>query len=238
MTSSTALTLATGLTTGAMTIGAPPASSFQFTRSGAEAHTAKLRRDLTSSVAGLIVAREGGAWSAMGYPTWHDYCEQELGNLAELAIPAAERMWLVASMKEAKVSNRPIAERLGCSVGTVSGDLVKLRAAGWSGEPAEVVSADGSVRSSRSLRAVPEQPDYSTLSRVSESAARVAAQEERGLTSIELDLETDWPMGTATGNLSTLERRGWLRRTETFRAGRAAYVVTIKGQAALEELLQ
>lgn len=230
------MTTALALTTGAATVGPAPATAFHFTRPGAERLTAEIRRDLGSAITGLIRAREGRAWSAMGYPSWHEYCEAEFGDLRDLAIPASERIHLVASMREARITNRPIAEKLGISPATVSGDLHKLRAAGWQGEPDDVVSSDGSVRASRSSRSSTPAPDFTGLSRVSESAARVAAQEGRGLTSVELDLETGWPMGTATANLSKLERRGWVRRSEIFRKGRAAYVVTITGAAALAEL--
>lgn len=232
MPSTAALTLANG----AMTLEPAPRSSFTFTRQGAERLTAEIRLHLRVGLEKLTLAREGLAWQAMGYPTWHDYCEAEFGDLRELAIPATERRYLVASMKETALSNRPIAERLGCSVGTVSTDLALLRKEGWAGEPEQVVSADGSLRSARSLRAVPEAPNYAGMSRMSESAARVAQQQERGLTSLELDHETGWPMGTASGNLSKLARRGWIRETDTFRGHRAAYVITEVGLAGLAEV--
>lgn len=229
---STALTLHAG----AMTLEPAPSSAFTFSRAGAERLTAEIRLHLRIGLEKLTLARTGRAWEAMNYPTWHDYCEAEFGDLRDLAIPATERRYLVASMKETALSNRPIAERLGCSVGTVSTDLALLRKEGWSGEPEQVVSADGSIRSARSLRAVPEAPNYAGMSKVTETAARVAAQQERGLTSLELDHETGWLMGTATGNLSRLEKRRWVRRTTEFRHDRAAYVITDLGAAALQAL--
>jgi DNA-binding PadR family transcriptional regulator len=42
-------------------------------------------------------------------------------------------------------------------------------------------------------------------------------------------------MGSATGALSKLDRRGLVVRTEQRRGNRAAYVVTDAGAAALEE---
>ena len=212
--------------------GAASPAGYYLTRAGAEKLTAEIRRDLGNGIRKLVQAREGRAWEALDYPTWHDYCADRFGDLRDLALPSAERAHLVASMKTARMPNRPIAAALGVSVGTVSGDVARLRAAGWQGEPDTVDAADGTQRPARATRVLTLPPDYTGLSRVSETAARVAAQGTRGLTSIELDHETGWAMGTATGNLSKLERRGWVERTTTtFRRNRAAYTITGLGSA-------
>lgn len=218
----------------------PDLTTAPLTVDQAERLTAEIRRDLGSAIVGLRRAREGTAHLVLGYATWHEYCEDRFGNLADLALPVTERRALVASMKETGLSNRPVAERLGVSAGTVSGDVAELRRSGWTGEPDTVTSRDGSVRSARSLRTAPQRTDYTGLSRVSETAARVAAHGARGLTSIELDRETGWPMGTATGNLSVLERRGWLVRVDDLdrrRQARAPYVVTDLGAAEIARRL-
>jgi len=202
--------------------------------------TEEIRGHLGQGIRKLVRAREGGAHLAMGYATWHEYCEAEFGDLRDLALPSSERLHLVASMKASRLPNRPIAERLGCSPGTVAGDVARLRASGWEG-PDTVTSSDGSERPARIASArVTEEPDYRGLSRVSESLARVAAQQDRGLTSLELDAETGWPMGTATASLSKVERRGWAVRIEEpahRRRARAPYVVTDAGLTALDALL-
>lgn len=224
----------------AVRLGSPDSdrhTTVRLTERWARKLTDEIRHDLGSVIRKLVRAREGEAHLALGYDSWHGYCEAEFGSLRDLAIPASERVHLVASMKEARLSNRVAAEKLGVGYGTVASDVQSLRAAGWQ-EPATVVSQDGSVRQSRGRLKVAEPAPFQGLSRVAESAARVALQEDRGLTSIELDLETGWPMGTATGNLSKLERRGWLRRSGTFRNDRAAYVVTELGLTALEGLGQ
>jgi hypothetical protein len=210
--------------------GAASPTGFYLTKAGAEQLTAEIRRDLGNGIRKLVQAREGRAWEVLGYPTWHDYCVDRFGDLRDLALPSVERAHLVASMKASRMPNRPIAAALGVSAGTVAGDVARLRAAGWQGEPDTVDASDGSSRPSRS-RVMTLPPDYTGLSRMTETAARVAAQGDRGLTSVELDHETGWAMGTATGNLSKLERRGWVVRSETFRRNRAAYTITGLGSA-------
>lgn len=107
--------------------------------------TDEIRRDLGSAIRKLVQAREGEAHLALNYSTWHEYVEAEFGDLRDLAIPASERVYLVASMKEARIPNRKAAEKLGVGYGTVVADVRKLEAAGWQG-PETVESADGSVR--------------------------------------------------------------------------------------------
>jgi hypothetical protein len=81
----------------------------------------------------------------------------------------------------------------------------------------------------------PDANPYEGMSRMRETLARVAAQQDRGLTSIELDAETGWPLGTATANLSKLHRRGLVAMSEHRRLNRGGYVVTDAGRTILEE---
>ena len=80
----------------------------------------------------------------------------------------------------------------------------------------------------------PDPKPYEGQSRVQEALARVAAQGDHGLTSIELDHETGWPMGTATGSLSKLAAAGLVHQPGPRRAHRGAYVITVAGEIALD----
>lgn len=193
----------------------------------AKARAAEIRGHLTLGFGKLTLARECRDDLALGYPSWWEYLAGEYGALDTLGLPAEERRYAITSMHADGMSQRVIAERLDTSVGTVNADL---RKAGT--QVAEVRGADGKVYPSSRERKAPEPPvdPYAGLSRMQETLARVSAAGARGLTSIELDAATGWPMGTATANLSKLERRGRIHRCGQFRRDRGAYVVTKDGE--------
>jgi hypothetical protein len=198
-------------------------TTWLLTRADAEALTAEIRRDLGNAILKLQLAREGHAHTALGYAYWHEYLLDRFGDLKELRLPVTERRALVASMCEAGASVTDIVRTIGFSRGTVQGDRVAL---GYGKAPTgDVID----------LHPEPAADPYEGMSRMRETLARVAAQDDRGLTSLELDAETGWPMGSATANLSKLERRGHVRRLAVFRSRRAAYVVTDTGAAVLAE---
>lgn len=198
----------------------------QLTAYGARKLTDEIKGHLTSALVKLRQAREGQAHVVLGYPDWHTYCEREFGNLSDLALPVIERRELVASMRAVSppLSHEEIGRRLGVSVGTVHKDRKAIGAADDLPEP-------------RVLTLAPEPPpDYSTLGRKQETLLRVRDQAERGLTSIELDHETGWPMGTAPGALSKLMARGLVEWSEARRLNRRPYVITAKGRALAAQL--
>jgi len=129
-------------------------------REDAQELTVSIRRNLRGALEGLATAREQRAWAALGYPTWHDYCEQEFGSLAELALPVQERVALVVSMSTAQppMPTRTIAERLGVSASTVSTDRRTARAAGVE-LPDKVTGRDGVERPSTSTRRLQPAPE-------------------------------------------------------------------------------
>jgi hypothetical protein len=207
----------------AVTLAPATDSSYYLTQRKARELTDSIRGSLAEAAALLELAREGHAHLALGYTHFHLYCQAEFGSLTEMRLPVATRRALVASMCDAGASVSDIVKALGFSRGCIQADRVALKI------------SDAQPRG----QVVPireEQPNpYAGMGRKAEALARVAAQGARGLTSTELDLETSWPMGSATGALSKLDRRGLVARTEQRRGNRAAYVVTDAGAAALEE---
>jgi hypothetical protein len=53
-----------------------------------------------------------GAWSALGYESWDDYCTREFGT-SRLRLPREERSEVVASLRESGLSLRGIAAATG-----------------------------------------------------------------------------------------------------------------------------
>jgi hypothetical protein len=165
----------------------------------------------------------------LGWGSWHGYIADVFGDLRDLRLNGSdeavtERRALVGSMVDDGLSITDIQRKLDYSRGTVAGDR-RAHLGKDEGESLRVLDVDEGIA-----------PDpYAGMSRTRETLARVAAQQDRGLTSLELDAETGWPMGTATANLSKLERRGQVIRVATFRRNRAAYVVTDLGRTILEE---
>jgi len=211
-------------------------SILYMTRERARQLTDTTRELLRQSGTNLVELREGSAHVVLGYAHWHEYVEREFGDLfvyklaqGQSAI-VAERDALIASMTIAGYTVREQRDALGASVGTVHATQRRLGLV--PDRPSTVVDDE------------PEPLDpFRGLDRTRTALARVAAQGERGLTSSELDLETGWPIGTATGLLSRLERGrngkggGLLAFGEGLRERRMPYVLTDRGRQVLDEAL-
>jgi hypothetical protein len=65
-------------------------------------------------------AYQRGAWARVGYRTWDEYCETELGGV-HLWLPREERPQVVDSLREAGRFNRTIASVTGQSLTNVHG---------------------------------------------------------------------------------------------------------------------
>ncbi len=203
-------------------LGSPSESSYFLTAATARTLTDEIRHHLGSAIARLAEARAGHAHLALGYASWWQYCEAEFGDLREMRLPKAERQALHASMHDDGLSVSECQAKTGFSRGTVHGDWRDTGRA--PAKSADVIPLHE-----------PEANPYAGMSRMRETLARVAAQQDRGLTSIELDAETGWPLGTATANLSKLHRRGLVAMSEHRRLNRGGYVVTDAGRTTLEE---
>jgi hypothetical protein len=180
----------------------------------------------------LIELRAGNAHLALGFDAWHEYVQFWFGDLTVYRLVkdrearVAEREALVASLTLAGHTVREQRDLLGASLGTVHGDQRRL-----------------GLVPDRPLPAVVDQPapadPFRGLSPIDEALARVAAQADRGLTSLELQAEWDRPIGTATGSLSRLERRGLVRLggLEEARGNRRPYRVCEAGRVKLAQVL-
>ena len=196
------------------------------------------RAMLGQAGANLVELRAGNAHLALGFDAWHEFVEAWFGDLfvyrlvKDRQAMLAERQALIASLTLAGHTVREQRDALGASLGTIHADQ---RALGLVPDrPLPTVVTDE-----------PEPLDpFRGLRRIDEALARVAVQGDRGLTSTELDAETGWPMGTASGHLSRLERGrngrggGLLRFGEgPLRNRRLPYVVTDAGRERLAEVL-
>ena len=65
-------------------------------------------------------AYQRGAWARVGYRTWDEYCETELGGV-HLWLPREERPQVVDSLREAGRFTRTIASVTGQSLTNVHG---------------------------------------------------------------------------------------------------------------------
>ena len=195
---------------------------------------AEQTRDMLGQAgANLVELRAGNAHLALKYDTWHEFVSDWFGDLhvyklvKERQAMLAERDALVASLTLAGHTVREQREALGASLDTVHRTQRRLGLV--PDKPSPVVVDDDPA---------PADPFRGLLPKW-EALARVAAQGERGLTSIELDAELDRPLGTATGSLSKLAARGLvvLGSLEEARQSRRPYRVTEAGRARLAEVL-
>jgi uncharacterized protein YerC len=192
---------------------------------------------LTTAGANLVELRAGNAHLALDYEAWHEFVADWFSDLMVWRLVkdreqrVAERHALVASLTLSGYQHREIRDMTGASLGTIVNDQ----------------RAQGLI-SDKPLPTVEEEPEpvdpFRGLNRQQETLARVAAQADRGLTSLELDAETGWPMGTASGHLSRLERGragrgGGLLRfgNGPLRERRLPYVLTDTGRALLDQVL-
>lgn len=84
--------------------------------------TDRIRRQLEFTWDLVIQAYEGGAWLALGYKSWNDYCVKEFGS-QHIAIPREDRNEIVGSLREAGLSLRAISSATGISKDTVARSL-------------------------------------------------------------------------------------------------------------------
>jgi hypothetical protein len=202
------------------------------TRDRVDALVAQTRTALAVAGANLVELRRGNAHLVAGFDSWHEAVEHWFGDLTVYRLvqdrqqQLAEREALIASLTLAGHTVREQRDALGTSIGTVHATQRRLGLIPDRPLPAVVADPE------------PIDPFWGLSPRWS-ALARVAAQGERGLTSLELDAELDAALGTATGSLSKLAARGLvvLGDHEEARDNRRPYRVTDAGRARLVEVL-
>lgn len=202
------------------------------TRERARALTDTTRTLLGEAGANLVELRAGSAHLALGYDTWHDYVRAEFGELSVYKLVRdrqamlAERDALIASLTIAGHVVREQRDELGASVGTIHATQRRL-----------------GLVPDKPLPAVVDEPEpvdpYRGLSPKWSALARVAAQEDRGLTSTELRMELDAAPDTAHAALSKLAARGLVvvGTLDEARLNRRPYRITDAGRVKLAQVL-
>jgi hypothetical protein len=175
---------------------------------GARRLTDEIRHHLGSALVKLADARNGHAHLALGYPSWWQYVESEFGAIRELRLPVPERQALVASMTDDDLTVDQIQAKIGFSRGTIHADRV---------------ATGRSVK----LHAVPapEPEPIGHLPKRDQVVILIGRQGDRGMTCLEIELETGWRHGVASSPVSACARQGRIRATGRFRAGYGVYVV-------------
>jgi hypothetical protein len=206
------------------------------TQYGARRKTDRAREALEQGSALLVELFEGHAWevcprrddpSVIGYGSWQAYLDAEFGELREvlrglmLGNPDARQRIVAALTVDAHAKRTELRDAFGVSLGTVQNDLERAgvidltqrRAAREAKRAAIVVD-----------RPAPEPPP--AMSKRDRAVQLVAEQGGRGLTALELAEVTGWTGGSATGTMTDVHRQRRVTRTEVYRRGYAAYVVT------------
>jgi hypothetical protein len=225
-------------------VGAPEHPGRYVTRARAQEIDARLRAaasrlhaEAVTTLDVLREARENNVHVTLGFAHWHEYIWEVFDDFRNLRLngtPEAitERRALHASLADenlavrGKASVRSIRELTGYSLGTIQADLAET----------------GRAERSKVIDLEPQEPapdPYAGLSQPREALARVAAQDDRGLTCRELEHETGWLHQSASPALRKIERRGWVRRDGRMRGPDGhqfgVYVVTDLGAAKLKE---
>ncbi len=91
---------------------------------------------------------------ALGYGSWHEYCQRELDGLQ---LPVSDRPSAVAELRQEGMSTRAIGSALGVSQDTVRRDLAQLNDSVQL--PERIVSLDGKERPATRPTTVEPEPD-------------------------------------------------------------------------------
>jgi len=193
------------------------------TRRGAELLTEKIGKALDRASRLLVQAYEGRAWEALGFVSWEAYTAAHFGEVAGIKLERPDRVRLVAALTLDGRNRAQVAEHLGVSLGTVQHDL----------EVAGVIdlTAKRAAREAKRTADAPAVEPPVAMSKRDRAVQLVAEQGDRGLTALELTEVTGWTGGSATGTMSDIGRQRRVTRTEVYRRGYAAYIVTERDRA-------
>ena len=210
----------------------------QLTKRGAELTLARVRKQLRTLDEDVARLYHGGAAELLGYgagaPGWKALCAELFADLEMLRPTPAGRLERVLELRKQELSTRAIGDALGVSAATVVTDLRKLEERGEQ-LPDNVISLDDARRSARGERKpaedvvvlAPLPADLQLSDLMLAALTHVHAQQERGLTCAELELEAEWGHGRASSLLYRLERLELVRRPGIFRGPHSAYVSTL-----------
>lgn len=176
-----------------------PAPLSELTRAGARLRTDRLRGRLATAWDELTYLIDRRAWQVLDYASVGDWMQVEFGDLRLVKLSTDQRRDLVGAMKSQGMSVRAISRALGVSPTTVQADT----------HPAPTP------------RLAVVEGQQSKTARV---VALIAAQGDRGMTCLEIEHETGWRHGVASGPLSRVVKRGRVRATGRFRQGYGVYV--------------
>jgi hypothetical protein len=119
-------------------------------RKEAQAITSRIRKWVDACpVEDIMQAFEGRVWEPLGYLTWGEWCDGELGGFN---LPAPQRKAAVSDLAGRGMSNRAIAEVVGASRRTVDSDV---KSGGQNCPPGKVTGQDGKTYP----RPQPVEPD-------------------------------------------------------------------------------
>jgi len=111
----------------------------------------------------ILRAYLGQAFKALGYSTWEQYCNGELGG--GITLPLDARRAVVAELTREGMTTRPIASALGTTQSTVTRDRVSQNDS--LEIPETVHGADGrTYRTVKGSSSIPPNVEHLTLERV------------------------------------------------------------------------
>jgi hypothetical protein len=112
----------------------------------------------------IVEAYQRRAWAVLGYESWDAYCLGEFGG-APLPVPREERPEMVASLRQAGLSQRAIASATGVSQSTIRDDVAQV-SRNYSPDAGEPITAPQRVPGEppdQSYRGIPQEGDTVTM---------------------------------------------------------------------------
>lgn len=138
------------------------------TKAQARVLTDEIQYGITDLESKIVRAWTEGAWSALGYSSWNDYCATEF-ECGYIKLPRGERMKTVATLANAGMSNRAIGQSLGISNQTVMRDKNKAGAPNGAPDPdRRVTGTDGKSYSAQRKPLPDPKPDVTPVADIKE----------------------------------------------------------------------
>ena len=116
----------------------------------------------------VVVAYQGRAWEALGYPSWDAYCASEFKDM-KIRLPKQDRREIVQTLRDHGLSLRAMASATGYDKHTIARDLA---ASSPTAKPAGQQRATVGVNGKRYCQPSPSQ----TIVRASCTIAKMAQQ--------------------------------------------------------------
>lgn len=129
----------------------------QLSRDEAVRLTKDLKHQLHSTYTTVVYAWQHRVWLTLGYTSWEEYLETEIGEPQLLSVPDKDRVSTIGAMVNAQMSSRAISAATGLSKSTVNRSAQQARKEGIIAPDAQVLTRNGKTAKASKERSLCEE---------------------------------------------------------------------------------